>query len=153
MTGKNTFGIALSGANSVQRPNVVPGVPCYISESTAPGGKIINKAAFSTPPAGAQGDLGRNALRGFGATQIDFTLQRTFALTERFRLQSSADFFNIFNHPNFGAPINYMTSPQFGFSTQTLNSYLGSGGQSGGLNPLYQIGGPRSVQLALKLQF
>jgi hypothetical protein len=33
-----------------------------------------------------------------------------------------------------------------------LNNYLGSGGQSGGLNP-YQIGGPRSVQLALKLQF
>jgi hypothetical protein len=46
-----------------------------------------------------------------------------------------------------------MTSPQFGFSTQMLNSWLGSGGQSGGLNPLYQIGGPRSVQLALKLQF
>jgi hypothetical protein len=34
-----------------------------------------------------------------------------------------------------------------------LNNYLGSGGQSGGLNPLYQIGGPRSIQLALKLQF
>jgi len=31
--------------------------------------------------------------------------------------------------------------------------WLGGGGQSGGLNPLYQIGGPRSVQLALKLQF
>ncbi|MGB8768202.1 MAG: TonB-dependent receptor [Candidatus Korobacteraceae bacterium] len=153
VTGENTFGIALSGANSVQRPNVVPGQPFYISDPTAPGGQIINKAAFVNPPAGQQGDLGRNALRGFGATQIDFTLQRTFALTERFRLQSSADFFNIFNHPNFGAPINYMTSPQFGFSTQTLNSYLGSGGQGGGLNPLYQIGGPRSIQLALKLQF
>ena len=45
-----------------------------------------------------------------------------------------------------------MTSPQFNFSTQMLNSWLG-GGQSGGLNPLYQIGGPRSVQLALKLTF
>ena len=72
-------------------------------------------------------------------------------LSERFSLKTSADFFNIFNHPQFGAPINYMSSPQFGFSTQTLNSRLGSGGQSGGLNPLYQIGGPRSVQLALKL--
>ncbi len=46
-----------------------------------------------------------------------------------------------------------MTSPQFGQSTQMLNNYLGSGGQSGGLNPVYQIGGPRSIQLALKLQF
>jgi hypothetical protein len=61
--------------------------------------------------------------------------------------------FNIFNHPNFGSPINYLSSPLFGQSTQTLNRYLGSGGQSGGLNPLYQIGGPRSIQLALKLQF
>jgi hypothetical protein len=42
---------------------------------------------------------------------------------------------------------------QFGQSTQMLNNYLGSGGLKGGLNPLYQIGGPRSIQLALKLQF
>ena len=42
-----------------------------------------------------------------------------------------------------------MTSPPFGQSTQVLNNYLGSGG----LDPLYQIGGPRSIQLALKLQF
>jgi hypothetical protein len=44
-------------------------------------------------------------------------------------------------------------SPQFGQATQMLASSLGSGGQSGGLNPLYQIGGPRSVQLAVKLLF
>ena len=153
VTGKNAFpGTLLSGANSVQRPNVVPGQPFYLSDPTAPGGKIINKAAFTVPASG-QGDLGRNALRGFNASQVDFTLQRMFKLSERFSLKSSADFFNIFNHPQFGAPINYMTSPQFGYSTQTLNSWLGSGGQNGGLNPLYQIGGPRSVQLALKLQF
>jgi len=154
VTGKNPFpGTVLSGASSAQRPNVVPGQPFYLSNPTAPGGQIINKAAFVNPPAGQQGDLGRNALRGFNASQVDFTLQRMFKLSERFSLKSSADFFNIFNHPQFGAPINYMTSPQFGYSTQTLNSWLGSGGQSGGLNPLYQIGGPRSIQLALKLQF
>ena len=98
-----------------------------------------------------QGNLGRNALRGFGATQVDLTLRRQFRLSERFALQARADFFNIFNHPNFGPPINYLTSPLFGQSTQMLSSSLGSGGQSGGLNPLYQIGGPRSTQLALKL--
>jgi hypothetical protein len=151
VTGKNPFGGLLSGASSVQRPNVVPGVPLYLY-GPYPGGKAINPNAFINPGA-AQGDLSRNALRGFNASQVDFTLQRMFKLSERFSLQSSADFFNIFNHPNFGAPINYMTSPQFGQSTQTLNSWLGGGGQSGGLNPLYQIGGPRSVQLALKLQF
>src|SRR5262249_3630812 len=51
-----------------------------------------------------------------------------------------------------GGPINILSSPQFGQSTRLAN-YLGRNGQSGGLNPLYQIGGPRSIQLALKLQF
>jgi hypothetical protein len=46
-----------------------------------------------------------------------------------------------------------LTSPQFGEATQTLNNFLGGGGQNGGLTPLYQIGGPRSIQLALKMQF
>jgi hypothetical protein len=100
-----------------------------------------------------QGDLGRNALRGFGATQVDLALRRLFTLRERVSLQARADLFNIFNHPNFGPPINYMGSPLFGQSTQMLGASLGSGAQSGGLNPLYQIGGARSVQLALKLQF
>jgi len=74
-----------------------------------------------------------------------------FRLTERFSLQARGDLFNILNHPNFGSPINNLSSPQFGQSTIMLASYLGSGGQSGGLNPLYKIGGPRSIQLALNL--
>ena len=44
-----------------------------------------------------------------------------------------------------------MTSPLFGQATQMLGSSLGTGGQTGCLNPLYQIGGARSAQLALKL--
>ena len=100
-----------------------------------------------------QGNLGRNALRGFGATQVDLTLRRQFKIYERLSLQARADFFNIFNHANFGPPTNYLTSPLFGQSTQMLGASLGAGGQNGGLNPLYQIGGPRSVQLSLKLVF
>jgi len=81
-------------------------------------------------------------------------LQRCqFRFAEKLGLHFRSDFFNILNHPDFGSLINYMTSPRFGQSTQMLNNYFGSGGQSGGLNPLYQIGGPRSIQLALKLQF
>jgi hypothetical protein len=161
VTGLNPFaGSVLSGANSVQRPDVVPGAPFYLRPPGAPGGKVINPAAFTTPvPDTAQGDLGRNALRGFGATQWDITLRRQFRLTERFSLQARGDCFNIFNHPNFGNPNNFLDSspgvpnPLFGQATMTLARFLGSGGQSGGLNPLYQIGGPRSIQLALKLQF
>ena len=155
VTGQNPYaGSVLAGQDSVQRPDVVPGAPFYLYPSGAPGGKVINPAAFTTPvPATAQGDLGRNALRGFGATQLDITVRRQFRFTERLSLQARGDFFNILNHPNFGSPINYLSSPQFGQATQMLNNYLGSGGQRGGLNPLYQIGGPRSIQLALKLEF
>jgi len=155
VTGKNPFGPAsgtLAGAASVQRPNVVPGVPFYLPAPGQPCGRIINAAAF-TMPASGQGDLGRNALRGCDAVQFDTTLRRQLHLTERLTLQARADFFNIFNHPNFGSPINFLSSPQFGQPTQMLSSSLGSGGQSGGLSPLYQIGGPRSIQLAFKLQF
>jgi len=125
VTGKNPFpGTFLSGASGVQRPNVIPGVPFYLDESGEPGGKIINAAAFSLPTTSVQGDLGRNALRGFGATQIDLTLRRQFRFTERFSLQARGDLFNIFNHPNFGNPQNYLYSspgkanPLFGQSTQ-----------------------------------
>ena len=135
------------------RPNLVSGVPLWIADPDVAGGKEINAAAFTIPTGAVQGDLGRNALRGFGATEVDLTLRRQFKLRERLALQARADFFNIFNHPNFGLPIYYLSSPLFGQATQMLGASLGTGGQSGGLNPLYQIGGPRSAQLALKFLF
>jgi len=92
-------------------------------------------------------------LRGFAASQADVGLQRQFHFTEKVGLRFRVELFNIFNHPNFGNPNNLLTSPLFGRSTQSLANSLGSGGASGGFNPLYQIGGPRSIQFALKLQF
>jgi Carboxypeptidase regulatory-like domain len=142
-----------AGAAFQFRPDVVPGAPLELFSSQYPGSKIFNTAAFTEPPQGQQGDFGRNVLRGFGAFQADFAVQRLFRLTETLNLHFRGEFFNIFNHPNFGPPIGDLTSPQFGYSTQMLASSLGSGGPNGGLNPLYQIGGPRSIQLALKLQF
>ncbi len=142
-----------AGTALYPRPNVNLGVPQVFYGSQYPGGKIFNKAAFTAPPKGQQGDFNRNVLRGFGATQVDFAVQRQFPLAERLRLNFRSEFFNIFNHPNFGFPNNNLTGPLFGRSTQTLASSLGSGGPNGGFNPLYQIGGPRSIQLALKLQF
>jgi hypothetical protein len=153
VTGLDPVGGPLAGQYGAFRPNLAPGVPLWIANSNVAGGKKINRAAFPIPTGPVQGNLGRNALRGFGATQVDLTLRRQFRLRERLSLQARADFFNIFNHPNFGPPTNYLSSPLFGQSTQMLGASLGSGGQNGGLNPLYQIGGPRSVQLALKLLF
>ena len=142
-----------AGTQLAPRPNINAGVPLEIHGSQFPGGKILNRAAFSAAPAGTQGNLGRNVLRGFGAWQADVGVQRQFRLTERLGLRFRAEFFNVFNHPNFGNPVNVLTSPLFGRSTQTLANSLGSGGANGGFNPLYQVGGPRSIQLAVKLQF
>jgi hypothetical protein len=121
-------------------------------DSQYPGGKAFNPAAFVPEPSGQQGDLGRNVLRGFGAWQADLGLQRQFRVTDKIALRFRAEFFNIFNHPNFGSPNNVLSNPLFGLSTQTLANSL-AGGNNAGCNPLYQIGGPRSIQLALKLQF
>jgi len=143
-----TFG----GSLSVSRPDVITGVPLYVADSSVAGTRRINRAAFdAASPVGAkrQGTLGRNRLRGFGASQVDFTLRRQFNLTERINLQFRAEFFNIFNHPNFANPVNVLTSGLFGQST----AMLAQGLLGGGLSPLYQIGGPRSIQLGLKLQF
>jgi hypothetical protein len=144
----NTAGISL-----YPRPNVNPGVPLELYGSGYPGGKIFSKAALTPAPSGQQGDFGRNVPRGFGASQADIGVQRIFRFTEKLELRFRAEFFNILNHPNFGPPTNNLTSPLFGRSTQTLANALGSGGANGGFNPLYQIGGPRSIQSALKLQF
>lgn len=65
------------------------------------------------------------------------------------RLQLRAEVFNVFNHPNFGDPLGDLASRLFGLSTQTLARSLGTGRVNGGLSPLYQVGGLRTVQLAL----
>jgi hypothetical protein len=145
--------IQFAGGTAIYpRPNVVPGVPLELYGSQYPGGKIFNKAAFTAPPPGKQGNFGRNILRGFGASQADLAFQRQFHLVENLQLRFRGEFFNLFNHPNFGPPTNSLTSSFFGYATETLASSL-SGADNAGFNPLYQIGGPRSVQLALKLQF
>jgi Carboxypeptidase regulatory-like domain/TonB dependent receptor len=156
----------LLGAQTEVRPDVVPGQPLYLFGSQYPGGKAFNPAAFTPPPTDPttglplrQGDLGRNVLRGFGASQWDFAVHRDFPIRESLRLQFRAEMFNLLNHPNFAPPQGDLQSPQsinplFGLSTETLGQYLGGlnvGG--GGFNGLYQVGGPRSIQLALKLMF
>jgi hypothetical protein len=129
------------------RPDLVGGVPPYIDDAGAAGGRRINRAAFSLPPPTRQGNLGRNALRGFSATQLDLAFHRQFALTERWKLQLRAEFFNLFNHPNFADPENNLSAALFGQSLVMLGRSLAD------LNSLYQIGGPRSTQLALRVQF
>jgi hypothetical protein len=147
--------------------NIVSGEPIYLYGSQCaavydnglgcPGGRAINPAAFSQPASGQVGDAPRNFVRGFGAWQMDLAVRREFPIYERLKLQFRAEAFNFFNHPNFGlinatycspstppAPQNGCT---FGQASATLAQSLGV------LSPLYQSGGPRSMQFALKLIF
>jgi hypothetical protein len=142
------------------RPDLVPGQPLYLHGSQYPGNRALNPAAFASPPVDSngnptrQGDLGRNALRGFGLTQWDVAVHREFPIRDTgFTLQFRAEAFNILNHPNFGSPQAGIGAGSFGVSTQTLAESLGGNVGSGGFNALYQLGGPRSLQFALKLQF
>jgi hypothetical protein len=145
--------VIIAGTAYATRPNLVQGQPVYLYGSQYPGGMAFNPAAFVNPPTGQQGNFARNVLRAFGAWQDDMALRRQFHLTEKVGLQLRAECFNVFNHPNFGAPINSLSNSLFGQSTQTLAQSLGAGTVQGGFNPLYQIGGPRSIQFALKLTF
>jgi hypothetical protein len=141
------------------RPNLNPGRPLYLYGSGYPGGKMINLAAFSEPAADAEeGTLGRNELRGFPAWQIDFALHRDFRLTERTALQFRAEAFNVLNHPNFanlslpGNPTDVSLISYLHQSNMSLANALAPG-TPGQLNSLFQIGSPRSMQLALRLSF
>lgn len=142
------------------RPNAVSGAALYIDDPKAPGGRRINRAAFIAQAAGStqHGSLGRNSLRAFPLFQTDISLRRELKLTERVKLQLRGEAFNVFNHPNFGPPdVNTGTEAapniRFGIPTQMLGRSLGNSGGEGGFNPLYQVGGPRSMQFALKLIF
>ena len=137
--------------------------------------RFINLAAFAVPctldPAGDGsaascipgtwhfGSLGRNALRGPGYHNVDFSIFKNTDITEKLRLQLRAEIFNIFNHPNFSNPllpgfsadmtssIDPATGRGTGFLPITVTPDVGIG------NPFLGGGGPRNIQLALKLIF
>jgi hypothetical protein len=135
-------------AGAFPRPNRIPDQPVWIADPASGGGKRLNPSAFEIPPASEQGTERRNDIRGFGLTQADLSLARKFAITDRFALQFRADAFNALNHPNFRNPYGYVgIGPAYLQSPSMANVGLG------GLNPLFQQGGPRSLQLSLKLSF
>jgi hypothetical protein len=137
--------------------DLVPGQPIYIHGSQCaaaynngrecPGGRAVNPNAFTDVFSGLMGNAPRNFVRGFGAWQMDLAVRRDFPLYDSLKLQFRTDAFNIFNHPNFGNVNPNFGQSTFGQTTATLANSLGV------LSPLYQMGGPRSLQFALKLLF
>ena len=158
-----------------QFANVVPGVPLYehhaLAGVTQPGSiQWLNPDAFVSavdPSTGAChggdspqncqfGNLGRNALRGPSFVWNDFYLTKWFPVTEHMKMRLDAQFFNVFNHPDFGLPsivlagIPGKPSTQTGFGALTYTTSpptgllgVGLGGDSS----------PRMIALQLRLEF
>lgn len=143
----NYYQDAATGNTYYSNLNIVSGKPLYLYSPAYPGGRAINPDAFSYPTGTDLGDAPRNFVRGFGATQINLASTREFPIHDRLKLQFRAEAFNLFNHPNFGYINPYLTQAQFGQATKMLNQSLTT------MSSLYQQGGPRSLQFALKLSF
>jgi len=123
-TGRSTLGF---GAND--RPNVV-GNPDL--DHRGPD-RWFNPSAFSFPPRGSFGNAGRNILSGPGYANFNVSLMKTTVLKEGWDLQFRAEAFNLFNHPNFDLPDNFLGSPTFG--------------------SILSAKSPRHIQFGLKLLF
>jgi hypothetical protein len=91
-------------------------------------------------PAARFGNLGRNVVIGPGFNNTDFSVIKNTRLGEGMRAQFRAEFFDLFNHANFGQPGNVVGTPAFGRITSTRF-------------PTGESGSSRQVQFALKLIF
>ena len=128
---------ALGVTNGNLRPNVVSG--CHKDVSGSPVSKLsgwFNKSCFVAPPAWGFGNEARvdPTLRQQGINNFDFAVFKKTNITESANIEFRTEFFNIFNHPQFGPPNGTLTSPNFGVVTSTINN-------------------PRLIQFALKFAF
>ena len=129
-----------SGESSNDRPNVIGNA----NDGPKRWDAWFNTTAFEAAPRGTFGNAGRNTIIGPRTNSADFSVLKSTHLTEGMKLQFRAEFFNIFNHPNFALPNVTINSSAFGTIASTTDVANG--------NPLGD-GGPRLLQLALKLVF
>jgi hypothetical protein len=101
-----------------------------------PGQHWFNTSAFAVPGPNRFGTAGRNTIRGPHLSNYDFSVFRTFNVTERFHLEYRAEFYNLTNTPHFANPGGSVSSASFGVITSTLGGY-----------------GARQTQMALRLTF
>jgi hypothetical protein len=141
----------IRGLYGIVRPNY-NGADLWISDKNVAGGRRLNPAAFTAPNTNRTGDLGRNILYGRPAAQIDLALRREIPFTESFRFNLAVQAFNLTNSPAFANPNRneggYLGSPVFGFPVRSLNASFAPNPTS-----YFAPGGPRSVQIAVRLQF
>jgi len=123
-----------------ERPNYVSGVSLTPAGGSTPA-NWINAAAFSTPASQTFGNLGQNAFRAPGISQLDLGLSKYVSITERMSIRLRADAFNVFNRAQFGAPNADVSASNFGIITTTISNYATGRGT------------PREFQLSAKIIF
>jgi hypothetical protein len=149
-------------SRNVARPDIIPGVDPYIHDK---GWLYLNPAAFAMPAPGTYGNLARNALRGPGINQFDFTLTKRFAIREKANLEFRAECYNLLNSPVYQVP-GYQTvsgsQVRLADATGTIQpgqayTAAAAGGGFGSLTNTVSntvgSGTNRQFQLALRLQF
>ena len=110
-------------------------------------------SVMMAPPQGHFGNMGRNVFPDTGFRNFDFSIGKNFHFGEVMRLQFRAEFFNIFNHPNFANP--YGGQNGFGLNDPSVQPF-GCGCATPDIaaaNPAVGSGGPRSIQLGAKFIF
>jgi hypothetical protein len=149
----NLFHDPVTGEQFYSGANLISGRPLYLSNSSLPGGRMLNggpdvaNGAFQIPAGDTQGNAPRNMARGFGAQQLSLSLRRDIHLHDRLSLQLRGDVFNVSNSPDFGYIVPTLSDQLFGQPILSLNQ---SYGQSGSL---YQPGGPRSLQWMFRVRW
>ncbi len=138
----NPVTITMSGVSSLT--NVAQTVrPDQVGDpgSGVPPGFFFNRSAFAPPAAGQFGNSPRNeAVIGPKFFNWDFSITKVTAVTERVKTEFRTEFFNLFNHPNFGQPNGICCAGNFGKITNTRT-------------PSGDFGSARQIQFALKLLF
>lgn len=128
--GNDNENIGTVGGRFVQYPDLV-GDPNAIDRSPA---QWFNRAAFAVPPLYSVGTAGRNILRTGSFVNDDFSLAKSWPFMERRSIELRGEFFNVFNHANFGYAGQTVGTAQFGTVSSTLN-------------------GGRTIQLVGKIHF
>ncbi len=111
---------------SIQRPNLLPGVEVLGNRDGDRG--FINPAAFGLPARLVYGNAPRNAARGPGLAQFDISLSKSFAITERQKIEFRMDGFNLFNTPQYGQPDGFLGTVTYnaaGVPALTANPFFG----------------------------
>ncbi|WP_158615456.1 TonB-dependent receptor [Acidipila sp. EB88] len=133
--GGNSYG---NGDFTNQRPDQVFGQPEYAPNRSYR--QFFNPAAWTAPATGTFGNSPRNSVYGPGLAQIDSALVKETPLGEGRSVEFRSEFFNMFNHPNFGQPDSTYGDATFGQIFSTFGRTIG-------------FGTSRQIEFALKLRY